>query len=564
MRAPALFLLVLSAGSPRGRGARVAGGLLSDDGGDELGETSIAQSALQMSSDNSSVAARSRDGTSKPMQLPNNLLGSCPKDSHGMDIDGQYCDSEQLTKCCASKCRYRTTMRQSTFGPSNPLEVPKAVVDRLFEEGLHPSVACCRLNVYLSADGVWSCRKETMSLTEEIEQISRGPLEHRWESFASATMSMYNSVEKLESRFEWQPVLNKAPLTRGQIKAKPLVMMIGGYSTGKTTFIKSLLGKEYRGSHIGVEPTTDKFTYVTYGKEEVITPGEIVSVDSEKGFDGLKQFGNGFLRSFRESTVDSEVLNSFAVLDTPGVLSGEKQNNRDYDFEKVVAWFADRADMIFLAFDIHKIDISDELKSVIRCVGANQHKFRILLNKADSLEPATLMRSYGGLMFGLGRVFHTPELKRIYVGSFRDEPYDPESAILHSIFENDKKLLDEDMKHLSAESSKQKVNAFIARVKLQKAWATLLDYLRQQMPAMWGGEKKKQDLIAQLPSIYEKIDGVNGISKGDLPDVSMTQEKLMHLDFMTINTLKQAWIQRADDVLARMSELSATAILAFS
>jgi len=135
---------------------------------------------------------------------------------------------------------------------------------------------------------------------------------------------------------------------------------------------------------------------------------------------------------------------------------------------------------------------------------------------------------------------------------------------LHSIFENDKKLLDEDMKHLSAESSKQKVNAFIARVKLQKAWATLLDYLRQQMPAMWGGEKKKQDLIAQLPSIYEKIDGVNGISKGDLPDVSMTQESLMHLDFLKINTLKQVWIQRADEVLARMSDLSASAVSAFS
>lgn len=589
MQAPALVFLVLSAGSPCGRGARVAGADLSDLGfegtgdelgntgiaqslsdfgfegtGDDLGNTGIAQSTLQRSSESSSAAARNTSADSSSMELPNNLLGSCPKDSHGMDIEGQYCDSEQLTKCCASKCRYRTTMRQSTFGSSYPVEVPKAVVDKLFEEGLHPSVACCRLNVYLAADGVWSCRKEAMALNEEIEQISRGPLAHRWESFARAIMSMYDSVSKLESRFEWLPVLNKAPLTKGQIKAKPLVMMIGGYSTGKTSFIKSLLGKEYRGSHIGVEPTTDKFTYVSYGKEEIITPGEIVSVDSEKGFEGLTQFGNGFLHSFRESRVDSEVLNNFAILDTPGVLSGEKQNNRDYDFEKVIAWFADRADMIFLAFDIHKIDISDELKSVIRCVGANQHKFRILLNKADSLEPATLMRSYGGLMYGLGRVFHTPELKRIYVGSFRDEPYDSRSAILHSIFESDKKLLDDDMKHLSAESSKQKVNSFIARVKLQKAFATLLDYLRQQMPAMWGGEKKKQELITSLPSIYDKIDGANGISKGDLPDATIMQEMLVHLDFGTINTLKAVWIERADAVLARMSDLSAAAVAAFS
>lgn len=37
---------------------------------------------------------------------------------------------------------------------------------------------------------------------------------------------------------------------------------------GKTTFIKYLLGRDYPGSHIGPEPTTDRFVVVYHGLEE--------------------------------------------------------------------------------------------------------------------------------------------------------------------------------------------------------------------------------------------------------------------------------------------------------
>jgi EH domain-containing protein 1 len=53
--------------------------------------------------------------------------------------------------------------------------------------------------------------------------------------------------------------------TDSDFDAKPQVMLLGQYSTGKTTFIKHLLRTSYPGAHIGPEPTTDRFVVVMVG-----------------------------------------------------------------------------------------------------------------------------------------------------------------------------------------------------------------------------------------------------------------------------------------------------------
>lgn len=116
---------------------------------------------------------------------------------------------------------------------------------------------------------------------------------------------------------------------------------------------------------------------------------------SDKPFGGLDQFGASFLSKFSLSESPAALLESVTFIDTPGVLSGDKQRlGRSYDFSRVCQWFAQRSDMILLLFDAHKLDISDELRHVLVSLQPFEDKIKIVLNKADQVTSQQLMRMY--------------------------------------------------------------------------------------------------------------------------------------------------------------------------
>ncbi|MEQ2265225.1 3-hydroxyisobutyryl-CoA hydrolase [Xenotaenia resolanae] len=76
---------------------------------------------------------------------------------------------------------------------------------------------------------------------------------------------------------------------------KPMVLLVGQYSTGKTSFIRYLLEQDFPGMRIGPEPTTDSFIAVMHGDTEGVIPGNALVVDPKKPFRKLNAFGNAFL-----------------------------------------------------------------------------------------------------------------------------------------------------------------------------------------------------------------------------------------------------------------------------
>lgn len=166
-------------------------------------------------------------------------------------------------------------------------------------------------------------------------------------------------------------------LSDAEFDSKPQVMLIGQYSVGKTTFIRYLLGRDFPGQRIGPEPTTDRFTAIYDGPDERVIPGNALAVSHDMPYRGLERFGVAFLNRFEGVQLPSQVLRNITLIDTPGVLSGEKQRvARGYDFCEVVSWFASRADLIILLFDAHKLDISDEFRNAIDALKGNDDKIR--------------------------------------------------------------------------------------------------------------------------------------------------------------------------------------------
>jgi tRNA U34 5-carboxymethylaminomethyl modifying GTPase MnmE/TrmE len=172
------------------------------------------------------------------------------------------------------------------------------------------------------------------------------------------------------------------------------------------------------------------------------------------------------------SECDADILKSVTFIDSPGVLAGEKQRiRRNYDFEGVVRWWASRADLIILLFDAHKLDISDEFRVTINALREHDEKIRVVLNKADKVSTQQLLRVYGALMWSLGKVFETPEVVRVYVGSFWDKPYDvKENAKLFDIERED--LLRE-LRELPRGAVVRQINDLIKRARIVKVWTHL-------------------------------------------------------------------------------------------
>ena len=85
------------------------------------------------------------------------------------------------------------------------------------------------------------------------------------------------------------------PLSPSDFDAKPMVLLLGQYSVGKTSFIKYLLGRDFPGIRIGPEPTTDRFTAIMEGEVDKVIPGAALASQADRSFRGLSPFGNNFL-----------------------------------------------------------------------------------------------------------------------------------------------------------------------------------------------------------------------------------------------------------------------------
>lgn len=288
------------------------------------------------------------------------------------------------------------------------------------------------------------------------------------------------------------------------------------------------------------------------GESERILPGNAATVQADLPFNGLSNFGTSFLSKFNVSFTTASLCENLTLIDTPGVLSGDKQRlGRSYDFVKTVEWFAQRSDMILLLFDAHKLDISDEFRNVILSLKGHDDKIRIVLNKADSISNQQLMRVYGALMWSLGKIIDTPEVMRVYVGSF----WKPDSEHINILFnqeliETEHADLLRDLKNIPRMSTMRKVNELVKRARLVRVHAFTIEYLRRELPTFFGKASKQSKMIENISEEFSKIQKMYNLPAGDFPNVEQFQESLRQIDLSSFPKLGSKQMVTLDEALS--------------
>ena len=351
----------------------------------------------------------------------------------------------------------------------------------------------------------------------------------------------------LEKAYDFHDFVSPA-LTDPDFDAKPMILFVGQYSTGKTTFIRYLLEQDYPGIRVGPEPTTDTFNVVMHGEQDQLIPGNVLAIDTKRQFCPLLKFGGTFLNRFQCSTLNNPVLKYVTLVDTPGILAGEKQRvDRGYDFVGVLQWFAERVDRIILLFDANKLDISDEFRRSIQALDGYEDKVRIVLNKADQVDRQELMRVYGALMWSITKVITDAECPRVYVGSFWDRQL--KHDFYKRLFDKEFKDFMNDIQTLHKNVPMRQINDIIKRARMAKNHAYVISTLRSNMPRFFKKKQKKAQMIKELPSLIKIIREKHMTCETDFPLVQTMQLQLESYDFLKFPRLLESLIHAVDTML---------------
>jgi GTPase SAR1 family protein len=225
---------------------------------------------------------------------------------------------------------------------------------------------------------------------------------------------------------------SKTPLQAG-IKWRPLVLLLGNYSSGKSTLINEFVGAGIQAT--GQAPTDDSFTIITY--DDSLPEGEPIRVTEERDgqtllndpaypFENLKTHGQRFISHFRLKKVNSPFLKNLALIDTPGMLDSITERDRGYDYQKVIGELAQTADLILILFDPHKAGTVRECYTSLRetlPVHTFEDRLLFVLNRIDECASLVdLLRVYGTLCWNLSQITGRKDIPMIHL------TYSPQAA----------------------------------------------------------------------------------------------------------------------------------------
>ncbi len=204
------------------------------------------------------------------------------------------------------------------------------------------------------------------------------------------------------------------------LKWKPIVLIIGNYSSGKSTLVNELLEEEVQ--RTGQAPTDDSFTIITAPdpeEEEMDIPGSTLVNDERLPFTAFKTYGERLVSHLQMKQLKAPFLDNLAIIDSPGMLDSVTEKGRGYNFPDVIGEFAKLADLVVLMFDPHKAGTIKETYTTIRNTlpeTAGEDRIVFVMSRIDECDNlGDLVRSYGTLCWNLSQMTGRKDIPKIYL-----------------------------------------------------------------------------------------------------------------------------------------------------
>ena len=103
----------------------------------------------------------------------------------------------------------------------------------------------------------------------------------------------------------------------------PFVFLLGNHSSGKSTFINHVLGRDVQTT--GVAPTDDGFTVIAPGVEDTDRDGPALVGNPDMGFGSLRGFGPNLINHMQLKVRTGTQQGGFMLVDSPGMIDSPGQ-----------------------------------------------------------------------------------------------------------------------------------------------------------------------------------------------------------------------------------------------
>lgn len=343
-----------------------------------------------------------------------------------------------------------------------------------------------------------------------------------------------NAIKPLETLYKYRDLSNRH-FGDPEIFSKPLVVLMGPWSGGKSTIINYLTGNEFTDFSLktGAEPSLPHFNILTHGETEEVLDGTQLSADWT--FSGLQKFGQGLTDRLRGLKLPSKLLEKVNIVEIPGILEVRKHVSREFPFNDACQWFIDRADIIFLTYDPSKLDVGPETEAILDQLKGREYQTRIVLNKADQVHPEELLRVQSALIWNISPMMSSQQPPVLYTVSLWSIPFEENTPV--RLLQAQEKALLQDLAQAIDHRIENKIASarrFAVRVRNHAKMVDCYLTTYYNHKTLFGNKKKISGEIVEHPQnyhIYEGLSTLTNISRYDLPDPEV------YRDFFKLNPL---------------------------